>query len=203
MKNSRNIWDYIFRPFQFVAGGKALILGIVTMFVLVALCYASNTFFDGAIDAHYGCKEKAILPHVYCVFGVWVVMTVLFYLTALLAGSKKTRLIDIAGTLALAKLPLIVFALIGFLPMTKALCGLDLTNFNPMDTETTRQIMMVAVKMLPTLFVCLLAVIWYIVLMYNGYSVSVNLRGTKGILTFIAALLVSEILAKMLLGIVL
>jgi uncharacterized protein (DUF697 family) len=39
--------------------------------------------------------------------------------------------------------------------------------------------------------------VWMIVLMYKAYSVSCNVRGPKAILSFIAALILAEILSKL------
>jgi hypothetical protein len=45
----------------------------------------------------------------------------------------------------------------------------------------------------------IITIVWMVALMYNAYSVSANLKGQKGILSFIAALLISEILSIVLL----
>ncbi|MCL1867492.1 MAG: hypothetical protein FWF72_00865, partial [Paludibacter sp.] len=193
MKNSKKNWDYLFRPFQFIAGGKALIYGVLVMFALVGLCYLTDTVFDGALDSHYICEKSTILEQIYCVFGVYIIMVIIFYITALIVSGKNVRLIDIAGTFALAKTPLIPVALMGFWSLSKSLCGIDLTDFSP---DAIQQMMFIVLKMSPMLIVSVAMLVWYIVLMYNGYSVSANVRGIKGVLTFIAALLVSEILSK-------
>jgi hypothetical protein len=199
MKDNVKIWDYLFRPFRFIAGGKALIYGILVMLLLVGLCLLTDTMFDGTLDSHYGCEKSIILQHIYCIFGVYIITVIVFYVTALIVSGKNVRLIDIAGTLALAKIPLIVDALLGFLPLSKALCGIDL-DFSP---EGMQQISMIILKMSPFLILGVVTLIWYIVLMYNGYSVSANVRGTKGVLTFIAALLLSETLSKVFLVMIL
>lgn len=191
MKNNVKIWDYIFRPFRFIAGGKALIFGILVMFLLVGLCYLSGTIFNGVFDVHYICEQSTVLEHIYCIFGVYIVTVIIFYITALLASGKNIRIIDIAGTLALAKIPLIITALTGFISVSKALCGIDLD----LSPENMQQIMPIILKMLPLLIICIIMSVWYIVLMYNGYSVSANVSDTKGVLTFIAALVVSEVLS--------
>jgi len=193
MKNNKKIWDYLFRPFQFIAGGKALFFGIVVMSVLVGLCYLTDTAFDGTIDMHYICEKSTILEQIYCIFGVYAIMVIVFYITALIVSGKNARLIDIAGTFALAKTPLIIAALVGFLPISKALCQLDMINLSP---ENMQQLMLITLKMSPVLILSIVMIVWYVVLMYNGYSVSANVRGTKGVLTFIAALFVSEVLSK-------
>ena len=202
MKINKKIWDYLFHPFRFIAGVKALILGILVMILLVGLCYLTDTELNGAFDNHLGCQKSTFINQIYYVFGVYIIMIIVFYITAILAGGKKVRFIDIAGTFALAKIPLI-FAILCLFPMSKAFCGIiDLANPTSLSPENMRQIMILSLKMSPLLIVGMAMIIWYIVLLYNGYSVSANVRSTKGVLTFIAAAFVCEILSKIFLAIV-
>ncbi|MDR3218174.1 MAG: YIP1 family protein [Dysgonamonadaceae bacterium] len=203
MKENNYFWKVLINPFRFVAGGKALFFGFLVMALLVVLAFLADIGFDGVLDMHYGCgeREKSFLPHIYCIFGSWIIAVAVFYVTALIAAGKKVRIVDIAGTFALAKTPLLINALLAFLPVAKIMCGMDLTNIS--SPETMQQLMLTLLKVSPLLIVNVIILIWYIVLMYNAYSVSANIKGAKGILTFIAALLVSEILSKVFLVFVL
>lgn len=189
MKTNRNVWSYLFRPFQFIAGIKSLLLGIVILFVLSLLGHLSYTYFDGALDIHYGCRNmpSALLTHVIWIFGSWIIVVIIMYLTALILAGRSVRLIDMAGTLAMAKTPMIGAALWGFIPI------IHICLENPVDLQAMMSEILIPSLLALPLFIFL---IWSVVLMYNAFSVSGNLKGAKGIVSFIIALLISEILSK-------
>lgn len=192
MKTNRNTWSYLFRPFQFIAGTKSLLSGLVVLFVISLLGHLSNTFFDGVLDVHYMCPDKssALLTHVVWVFGSWILLTIIMYLTALILTGRSVRLVDMAGTLAMARIPLIGAALWGFIP------AIHLCIENPVDLQAFANEALIPILLtLPSL----VFIIWSVVLMYNAFSVSGNLKGRKGIIAFIIALLISELLSKIIL----
>jgi hypothetical protein len=196
---NKSIWNYLFRPFLYIAGGKSLCLGVIVLLVMTFLGYWSFTVFDGVLDAHYLRLDKPIplLHHVYCVFGSWAVSVLVFYIMALLVSKVKTRFIDIAGTLAIAKIPCILEAIVGFIPAVHLSFGQNVETITVQDTLAMLQNNIVWILFLSV--ICLITLVWTIFLMYNAYSVSANIKGTKGILSFIGALLISEILSKVLL----
>lgn len=189
MKTNRNVWSYLFRPFQFIAGIKSLLLGIITLLILSLLGHLSHTYFDGVLDVHYVCTDapSTLLTHVIWIFGSWIIAVIIMYLTALILAGRSVRFIDMAGTLAMAKIPMIGAALWGFIPIIHICIG------NPVDLQ-----LMMNEILVPTLLALpsLIFLIWSIVLMYNAFSISGNLKGTKGVLSFIATLLISELLSK-------
>lgn len=196
MKTNRNVWSYLFRPFQFIAGIKSLLSGIVILFITSLLGNLSHTYFDGVLDIHYGCPDmpSTLLTHVIWVFGSWIIVVIIMYLTALILAGRSVRLIDMAGTLAMAKTPMIGAALWGFIPIIHVCMG------NPIDVQV-----MMSEILIPTLLALpsFIFLIWSVVLMYNAFSVSGNLKGAKGIVSFIIALLISELLSKILIVILL
>jgi hypothetical protein len=195
----KSVWNYLFRPSLYIAGGKSLLLGIIVMLILTFLGYGCFIAFDGVIDAHYLPLDKPIplLHHVYCVFGSWAVSVLVFYITALLVSKVKTRFIDIAGTLAVAKTPYILAAVIGLIPGAHLNFGVKYDALTMQDMLAILQDNIIMVIFMSLIGIILL--IWVIVLMYNAYSVSANIKGNKGILSFIVAVLVSEILSKIML----
>ena len=44
----------LFNPFVYIAGGKALVLGLLTILVAGFLGSLSTTHFDGVLDTHTG-----------------------------------------------------------------------------------------------------------------------------------------------------
>ena len=85
-------------------------------------------------------------------------------------------MIDVAGTMALSCAPLLLIALFGFLP------------FFPKDTADFFRLFIFGLMCLPPM-------IWTVALMYRAYSVSCNMKGTRGVLSFTGALIAAEVLS--------
>lgn len=109
----------------------------------------------------------------------------MLYLSALLISKSNVRIIDILGTQILAKAPFLLASAISFIPF--------------FQFEMTTAIPEITVNLLVFGIVSLAIIVWVVVLMYNAYSVSANVTGTKAIVTFIVSLVLAEIAAKALL----
>ena len=197
MKTKGSIWSYLFSPFRYIAGKESLLVGIGVLAILFVLGYWSNTYYDGALDAHYGCltKESPISVHALCQLIAWLSLVVVLYPTARIFSSSSVRLIDIAGTVAMARFPLIISGLWGLNPDIH-IC---MEGINPFDTEAVMEIMggKIAIMMW-TALLGLIILVWHVRLLYNAYSISSNLKGSKGGWTFAIGLIISEILSVIL-----
>lgn len=196
MKNKISSW--LFNPFKYIAGAEALILGVIIMGIISFVGYLGNTHFDGVIDIHYGCNESPnpYIPHLIYQIVNWACMTIVFYVTAKITTKTDFRFIDIAGTLALSQVPLLFAAITGFYPDVHLCLGnLDTTHINTVLEMLKENI----VALLIASLICILFTIWSIILRYNAYSVSTNIKGVIGGVSFAIALIVSEILSKVIL----
>jgi hypothetical protein len=198
MKNENSLFNRLIHPFRYVAGVKALWSGVLILVSMALAGYGSSTLFDGVLDIHYGTLNQSapLLNHFLCLFVSWIVAVVIFYLTARILSGSSIRLIDFAGTLALAKTPLLIAALLGFIPALHP----DLQLTHPLDiasltTFLQENIVSVLFLLIILMFFVIVSIVW----MYNAYSVSGNLKGEKSIVSFIIALIVAEIISKILL----
>lgn len=169
---------WLFNPFVFVAGWQALGLGFLLMAFTCVIAFFNKTHFDGVIDAHFGSN----FPFWFYIFeqlNAWLSTVIVIFLVGLVLSKSNFRLIDIAGTLSLARAPMLFIALIGFVPT------LHHVNLNHIDAS-----------FLILTSIALLFSIWMIALMYNAFTVSFNLKGSKAIVGFIVAILLAEILSK-------
>ncbi|MDR0866555.1 MAG: hypothetical protein LBO74_16725 [Candidatus Symbiothrix sp.] len=198
MKNNTSIWSYLFQPFRFIAGRESLIAGVVVLIALALVGYWSYTFLDGVLDVHMGCldEQASLLTNASCVFISWAVAVLVFFFTAKILSQSAVRLIDMAGTMAVAKYPFLFAVLIGFIPQihfcANGLNGLDINALLVYMQENWLWMSIGSGIMAIT-------AIWSIFLMYNAYSISGNLKGTKGIVSFIVALFVAEVISKIVL----
>jgi hypothetical protein len=69
----------LFNPFKYVAGLKALLIGLLVMLIIAVVAFFSKTHFDGIIDAHTG----HILPFYWYLLEpllAWIGTVIPFYL---------------------------------------------------------------------------------------------------------------------------
>lgn len=162
-------------PFTRIAGWPALAVGMAVMALTAVAGSLSGIICDGAIDIHYAShtmREAFVAQAV-----AWLSVFVMLLVAGLCFARTKFRVIDLAGTAALSRLPLLLVVVLGFLPIMR-----DGGN------------------MLVFILICVAAIGWMIVWMYNGYALSCRLSGLRGGLSFAGALIGGEVLSKVLLG---
>ncbi len=188
--------QWLFNPFKFVAGPKALFLGVVIILIVSLLGSFSNTHFDGVLDVHTGLKAPTWLFFAENLIN-WVSMVLFLAISALIVSRSKWRFIDIAGTQALSRWPTLITALVMLPPairrfgeylMSKAGQSTAAVTINPADA---------AIFAIATI-ISLLMIIWMVALMYKAYATSCNVKGAKAIVTFIVSLILAEAVSKLL-----
>jgi hypothetical protein len=174
-----NYYKWLFNPFFYIAGEKSLLIGWVAMLLASVVSYFSKTHFDGAIDIHFGAGGKYTF-FLMEQFIAWFSLSAVFFGVGFIFSKSKVRLIDVAGTMAMARVITLPVAFMGFLPVY------------PVNLDD--QIMLVV-----GIVTTLVPAIWMIALMFNAFVVSTNIRGAKATACFIAGLIAAEILSKVLL----
>jgi hypothetical protein len=196
MKTRHNLRTYLFQPFRYFAGSASLITGLLVLVLLVVNGFFTYTYFDGVLDVHYGCQDTTLsfTKHLYLVFVSRIITIAVFYITSLIVSSSKIRLIDLTGTLITAQYPLLFAPLAGFIPCMRMMCEFSINDLN--IEVMTAFFQEHIVGLLFALLIMLLLLSWTITLMYNAYSVSANVKGGRGIGSFIVAIFVAEIISK-------
>lgn len=190
MKNE-NVTAWLFTPFRFIAGGKSLMIGFCIILLLSIIGYYSNVNFDGVIDIHLG-KVTPYSTHLIHLLSSWLILGVTLFIAALICSKSKFRIIDLAGTLAMSQAPLILAALWGFIPFIQINLGeIGLVNQDGLRLFLKENI---GVVLLNSLFFITIT-IWSLILKYNAYSVSANVKGLVGIVSFSISIIVSELLS--------
>lgn len=184
MKNS-DVFSLMFNPFKRIAGWQAFGLGLVFAALMGFLGAKSGIVFDGVIDMHL--KEITLLQSFEYLGIDLVCLVVVMWITGLLV-SKNFRFIDILGTMTLAKAPFIIMAIVGFFTTTP-----DMTEIykDPYVVFQSVSFIIFMVLSIPVM-------VWSITLMYNAFKISCDLKGSKLTSSFIIALLISEIISKVL-----
>ncbi|HVI44004.1 MAG TPA: YIP1 family protein [Chitinophaga sp.] len=168
------IWFY--NPFTYIAGARSLLVGWAIMLLTAFIAFFSHTLFNSTLGAQIGTMA---LPAGYLLAQLiaWGCPALLFFFAGKIFSTSAIRFIDIAGTIALARAPMIFVALINFAMPPR----IDLHRIST-------DIIVVA-------FVSVVLSIWMVALMYNAFRVSCNIRGAKGTMVFITTLLIAEVIS--------
>ena len=166
---------WLFNPFTYIAGWKALLIGFAFIAITSVVGFFSQIHFDGPLNLHQGLDLQLYMFLLENIIA-WLSMVIIFYPFGLILSKSSIRLIDVAGTIALARAPIALTSL-GLLPWFKLM------------TPTSMYYM-------PFNFLYTLPLIWIVVLYYNAYSISCNIKGFKLIASFIAGVCIAEIISK-------
>src|SRR4051812_45608613 len=104
---------WLFNPFVYIAGAKSLLIGWVIMLATAVIGYYSKTHFDGVVDLHTG-YATPLYAYFFEQIIDWGCFALVFYIAGAIFSSSSIRFIDVAGTAALARWPVIFSAIIGF-----------------------------------------------------------------------------------------
>ncbi len=184
----------VFNPFSYIAGTEALFYGLALISLTALLGWASNTWLDGLLDLHYG-PAAPFWIHLALGFTNWLSMVIVLTPMAMMLSPSRVRFVDIAGTQALARAPMLIATATGFLTAPHQVGQWAVYTFlgEGESVELAGHHIIIAAL---TILVIVLMVIWMVVLMYNAYKVSANIKGTRAGLSFTAAILIAYAISK-------
>ena len=183
---------WLFNPFVRVGGEQALLIGTAVMVVTGLLAAAGETHFGGLLRLSIGSSVPLWVPVAEGLV-IWAVMSVLFVPVSLLVAPRSVRPVDIAGTQALARAPLVLLALANLpAPVRDA------------NRETAAAI--VEGRLPPPMAASLIAgvlggvcVVWMVQLMWKAFSVSCDQRGGRAVAFFVAVVITGHLATSFLL----
>lgn len=170
--------NYLFNPFTRIAGFKSFVIGLIGLLLISYLSYISGTHLNGLTDINFA-KDTDFIYFISEHLLSWISVSIFFYISGLILSGTRIRIIDILGTSAMARIPLIIPPLVRLLPFFKSFV------FQSWEMYTI-------------VGVHIFSLIWTITLLYNGFKISCNLKSEKLIIGFSISLILSEILTKLL-----
>lgn len=182
----------LINPFNYIAGFKSLIIGLLVIIFTSVIGYYSNTHFPDIISVK-ACPDFPILYFIVQGLLNWLVVSSLFYFAALVFSKSSVRAIDIYGTQALSRIPYLFVAFIGFFKTVEKFSNQILWTLMQQGESVDITVVEIIFAII-IMVVTLLLTIWLITLMFNAFKVSANIKGTRLILIFIVVLIVSIIL---------
>ncbi|WP_321493621.1 DUF3887 domain-containing protein [uncultured Desulfobacter sp.] len=189
-KESGVISRWLLNPFYYVAGGKALTLGVVIMVATGSLAFLGRVRFDGILDFHLGPPAPSLGINISEIMVSWLFMSFFLLILGKIFSKSRVRSIDVFGTQALARSPLFLVSLIALLPGAGRFARNNLA-----DPAVWRVFSFdMAAFIFLTLF-GIMMIIWMVLLMYRSFSVSCNVSGKSAKLLFVASLIIGELLS--------
>lgn len=184
---------WLFRPFSRVAGVLSLGIGIAVIVATAMIgWWWRGIYTDGVLDLHIGPAAP---------FPVFLTQATIAWLTlslGLLAvghwlTSTRYRIVDLFGTQALARWPLLPASLIvGMPPYRRALQESIMAVRLAGDAASPEVAIVLVLSLLP-----LAAGVWMVWLMYHSYTLVFHLNGPRGVWSFVLTLVAAEILSKL------
>ena len=183
---SKAIFSLILNPFTRIAGWQAFGVGLMFVILTGIICTFSKVAFDGVIDMHL-VKELTLLQSFEFLAIDLISLVTIMTATGFII-SKSFRIIDILGTMTLSRSPLLILAIAGYF------------TISPDINEIIRDPILVfqSVSFIIIILLSIPVTIWSIILMFNALKESCGINGNKLGSAFIIALLVAEVISKIL-----
>ena len=186
----------IFNPFEKISEKKLLLIGITSMLVGATLGYLFNARYDGVFDLHFE-KNTSYFNALLDIL-ISVSTTCLLLLAVGKYTNPKTRFIDIFNTCTIAKIPFYV------------LTFFNINNWIYYSSEKLVESLQHNLMKMPSLsefvpvllfsMLTILGLVLSALLLFNGYKVATNAKGTKSIGLFVVALFLAEIFSKIIIS---
>lgn len=192
-KNRIVVW--LFNPFMYAAGSKALIIGLLAIAATAYIGSLGNVHLDGVLDLHIGAQSPLWL-FLSEGFINWFSLAMLLTIGGLILKGTSFRVVDIFGTQALARWPMLFSAIAGALPANQRVTA-ELIKLaqNPNQPLSLPPVDIVIFAL--AIIIIIVMLVWMVALMYQGYAVSCNLKGARAVISFILILLVAEVVSKL------
>ena len=183
---------WLFNPFVRMGGRASLATGLGGIVAAGLVAAAAGVRFDGLLDMSPMGNVPTYLPIAEGLINWMSIVAVSALIARFFGGGSKVRLLDIAGTLALARAPLVLAASIGTLPWIR-----DAYD-DVLSAATSEQLLLITLGMLVGVLAILACFAWSIVLMWKAFSITANMKGGRGAAFYIAALAAGELISKFL-----
>lgn len=196
---------WLFKPFDRVAGGPVLAAGLLVILLTALLAWRSGLQTDGVLDLHF--QAGLSLPDLLLQGLInWLTLSVCLLIAGRWLSSTRFRLVDLFGTQALARWPMLLAVIYLSIPaLGGRIESLTLRMLEAMPTEPDK-VMASSEYLLDAMWLTLISLpliaclVWMIWLMFHSYALTCNLRGQRAFFSFVGALLLAEILSKLLIN---
>ncbi|RZK10756.1 MAG: hypothetical protein EOO46_09445 [Flavobacterium sp.] len=191
----------LFNPFEKYTESKLLIFGIVITLIGSYLGYIFQGRFDGILDLHFPDAVTIEQPFLDNLVNIFSLFIFLFLLGKYI--NPKTRFVDVLTPILIARAPFYLLTLTNYQNYNanlgqKIMTSIDLNNpQNGLNIEASEMFFLALFTGITLLFI-----VWFVILLFNGFKVATNARGIKNNLLFAGAIILSEILSKIIFNLI-
>ncbi|EKT4500476.1 YIP1 family protein [Flavobacterium psychrophilum] len=179
-------------PFKKYSDTILLLFGITFTVLGSLLAYNFNAKFDGLIDLHFDSQVNFFESATYQFLAILILTASLYWVGKYI--NKKTRLVDVLITVLISRIPLYFCTLFNINNKSYSIGNkiLELAVSKKINTLNTNDIGFILFQSI----ILIIALIWFISLLYNGFKIATNSKETKHTLLFILAIIIAEITSK-------
>ena len=180
---------WLFNPFIRLGGARALAIGLGAVVLTGLAAAGGGVHLDGLLDFHPGYRVPFWVPIVEGLVN-WLVFTALLA-PVLFVAPRNVRLIDVAGTQALARWPLLPAALASLPPTVRQ------GNEALVAAASEGRLVTPEGATLAAGALAGACGIWMVWLMWKAFAIACNQRGPRAGAWFAAALVGGEMVTKL------
>jgi len=189
-------YKLLYNPFERYQERSLILVGIAALIIGSLLAFFFQARFDGVLDLHF--VSQVFLWQAFADQAVNVVCLLICLGALAFYMNKRTRVIDVLAVCLFARLPYYLLSLFNVNGVMIEISEKILED--PMGITTGNIAMSHLLLLLVFSGLSLLAIIWQLILLYHGTKVSSNAKGTKFSILFVIAIIVAEILSKLLIN---
>lgn len=180
----------LLNPFEKYSEKQLILFGLLFTIIGSLLAHLFNARFDGVLDFHF--TKNVPLPAPFIDNGINI--SLLFLLLLILGKyiNKKTRVVDVLATVIVARAPYYIIPIIN--TNNFALRSAEEFIATSPNNPTLNFINIASLAIITSVSIAVF--IWYMALLYNGFTVASNVKTTKHKVLFAVAIAIAEGLSK-------
>ena len=183
---------WLFHPFSKLAGVVSLIIGIAAIVTTAMIgWWWHGVATDGVLELHFVATNDFFS---YLVLGgiAWLTLSLCLLVVGHGLTSTQYRIVDLLGTQALARWPMLLATLvIGLPPYRRTLQESIMAVQSASGHASVDMAIVLGLSLMP-----LALTVWMVWLMYHSYKVVFNFKGPRGPWSFALTLAAAEIISK-------
>jgi len=181
----------LFNPFEDYSEKQLVFFGLLLTIAGSLLGMVFNGRFDGMLDLHF-VNDSGYQPFLDNLIAI-LSSTLVFFIAARFINNR-TRLIDILTASLISRAPIYILTVFNANNLMNDITEKLMLSVTPEDIDaiSTQDIMILSAFS----FLGILFLIWFFILLWNGFKTASNAKGTRHILLFILAIVVGEVISK-------
>lgn len=164
-------------PFIFIAGKESFFIGFPLLLGTSWLAYLTGTHFTGLFNINFA-KDSDFWIFLVENLSSWILVSLILYIAGILFSKSKIRIVDIFGTILISRIPLLITPAIRTIPLFQSFVVFSVTMYS-------------------LIIIYIFSLIWAVALAFNAYKVSCNVKNETLTMSFIACIILSEVLTKL------